>query len=660
MSEAGAYRPEIDGLRALAVLPVVLFHTGFTRVSGGFVGVDVFFVISGYLITRIIHRELRDGSFSILHFYERRARRIVPALTVVMVAATLVAGLLMSPSQFVDYAKGLAATVLFASNFWFRSQIGGYFGIQVETQPLLHTWSLAVEEQFYIVFPLLLMVAVRFARQRTWMVIAALALASFALSEWQVHADRESAFYYPLPRAWELGLGALLALDVLPSLRSRIWREMLGWTAAALIIVPMLTYTRSVSFPGLAALPPCLGAAIILYLGTGENSVSRILSWRPIVFLGLISYSLYLWHWPIIVLLKGIYSTASLPLVVRVLVVAVAIVLATLSWRFVERPFRSRASVSKRTIFTLSLLSGASILACAGAIALCAGLPARFNEEQRLLIAGADDRNTRRGECEDRPGPTEPCAIGDPGAAPSAFFWGDSHGDAMQPGVEDALAHLGASGFATTKPGCAPLAGLRRSEPGCDEWTQDTLAFLERHAEIGVVILAARWPIWRTGAAFGDEWPPEETMVAGLAEDAALARPALFDRAAVRLVRTLRAMGKTVVIIGSVPEIGWSVPAKLFAENRFGAIHPVPPGLAVVSERGGPPDTLFESLAAADPAIVFVAVRPLLCAQTCDIVRSGKPLYYDDDHLSATAARTIIGPAIEPILARHLTRGVSR
>jgi len=337
------YRADIDGLRMVAVLPVVLNHAGISGFSGGFVGVDIFFVISGYLITLILTREIEESSFSIWRFYERRARRILPALFAVL-AACLVAGLwVLPPNLYEALGKSVIATLGFSSNFWFWQSAGDYFSPSVELEPLLHTWSLAVEEQFYLFFPLLLW-AMAGRGRRVWIIVVwAIVLGSFCLSLWMTQAHPTANFYLVPTRAWELGAGALLALGAFGRARHRAIAEGAGWIGLALIGGGILLIDAHTPFPGLAALSVVLGATLIVFANSGAPvSVGRLLAWPPFVWVGLISYSLYLWHWPILVAVRSVTRDLDLPPSTAALCVLLSIGMGWLSWRFVERPFRAR------------------------------------------------------------------------------------------------------------------------------------------------------------------------------------------------------------------------------------------------------------------------------------------------------------------------------
>lgn len=331
------YRPEIDGLRAVAVLAVVFYHCGFSRyIPGGFIGVDVFFVISGYLITGIIDRELRAGQFSLIGFYDRRVRRIIPAL-VVMVLATLSASFaLQMPTEFSKTADGAISALLSYSNIYFFG-LSGYFDAASANHPLLHTWSLAVEEQFYLVLPFLLLLMAR-NRIAPFALLAIAALLSLALSQWLVHRDMSAAYYMPYSRAWQLLIGSCVAL-LRPPVLGSLLANLATFLGLGLITLSMAWINARMPFPGVTALPACIGAALILHVGAAHRTmVVTLLSAPPFRFIGLISYSLYLWHWPIWVLGAEVYEPRSFAS--RTAYCLLMLGVAFLSWRFVERPFR--------------------------------------------------------------------------------------------------------------------------------------------------------------------------------------------------------------------------------------------------------------------------------------------------------------------------------
>ena len=447
------YRPDIDGLRAVAVAAVVLYHAGFTTFGGGYVGVDVFFVISGYLIMSVIAADVAQRRFSLALFYERRARRIFPALFVVALFCLVVALAMFPPARLSGFARSLVAMALFVSNMYFRgiATARGYFDEASESQLLLHTWSLAVEEQFYLLLPALLMLLRPLRPRTTRLVLATLALGSFAWATYTVSYKPNYAFYVVFPRAWELLAGSLLAIAPAPPAPSgRLPREAVALAGVALLLYPIFFFTKDTLFPGPAALPAVAGTVLVIYAGHGNDLsgapslAARALSWRPIVFVGLISYSLYLWHWPLIVIVRYLAAGATNANQMR-LAVGLSFVLAVLSWRFVERPFRGRGAVlTRRGVF---VAGGAAMAAAAFAsvvVLATGGLGIRFGEPARAAMAanlerkGENPPNACLNWDKDFHSTADVtlCRINKRADARKVLFWGDSHVAQFRPLVE--------------------------------------------------------------------------------------------------------------------------------------------------------------------------------------------------------------------------------
>ena len=347
------YREDIDWLRAIAVLAVVAFHFEAPAVFGGFVGVDIFFVISGYLITGIIQSELQGGAFSFARFYERRVRRLLPALYAMVALTAIPSFHYLLTSERAEFFRSVAAVVTFTSNFFFWFQTG-YFDHAAVEKPLLHTWSLAVEEQFYLALPLMLWGLARVARGRRIalpVMLGALGLASFALSIWLMNSDRSAnAFFMSPPRAWEFLIGALVATPGFPVLRHALARQIARGIALLLIAIPIFSLRQGPGFPGFNALAPCLGAAMFIWSGIGVPSLKRS-GYSPLnvaKFFGRISYSLYLWHWPLFTFARFSKSSLVLDATDKVALFALTVMISYLSWRFVEQPFRLKSLAPTR------------------------------------------------------------------------------------------------------------------------------------------------------------------------------------------------------------------------------------------------------------------------------------------------------------------------
>ena len=433
-----AYRPDIDGLRAVAMAIVVWFHARLGGLSGGFVGVDVFFVISGFLIASIIQREMQAGTFTLAGFYERRCRRILPALLLVT-AATLAAGcFLLTPADLLALGKAAVATVAFHSNFHF-ARTAGYFMPASETLPLLHTWSLGVEEQFYVVAPLLLLaLGGRWRRWRTAVFSGLLAL-SLGLAVRSAFTREAAAFYLPHLRAYELMLGMALALGLLPALRQPAARTIAAVVGIAMIGYAAVMFSGETPMPGWAALIPCLGTALIIHSGSGHSGsghsggghagsepatlVHRLLAVRPLVYVGLVSYALYLWHWPLLAFAEYEWPGAvSLPL--RLALVALAFALAVATYHWLETPVRARSGwLGQGRVFAGAAVATLALLAAGQWLVAAGGWPGRLPPEARRIAAVPAIPLAATGGCRQAEGSATgaACPIGRPDAAVRSF-----------------------------------------------------------------------------------------------------------------------------------------------------------------------------------------------------------------------------------------------
>jgi peptidoglycan/LPS O-acetylase OafA/YrhL len=642
------YRADIDGLRAIAVLSVLLFHAGVEAFSGGFVGVDIFFVISGYLITTIIHREVETGRFSVTQFYERRFRRILPAAAVVVVAV-LVAGELLFPLHHQDnVARSAVATALFSSNIYFFLE-SGYFADPANTVPLLHTWSLAVEEQFYLAFPLVMLLIAKFGRGRysTWLLV--LTVVSLVSCVVVTESNTSAAFYLSHTRAWELLAGGLLAINAIPALQDQRKREFVSLAGILLLAFSVLSFSELTIFPGLAALLPVLGTAMLIHSGAhGQTVVGRCLSVRPLVFVGLISYSLYLWHWPVVVFAQY-YSVVALTSASIILVLCTSFLLAVVSWRYVETPFRKkRLAAEPRQMFRVSA-AVTFVLVAVGMIGIYGqGAPGQHSQNSVMHYEEDDPEWRRWGECERRsralgsdPGP---CAIGSEGEVPSFIFWGDSHGTSLASAVDRSAALNGLAGQIVVSPGCPPLYKIvRQGRHYCDGFNTAVLGYLAAHDEIRTVIMAARW----TFIVNGDYDKREESYALKLIDLQAMGpddadNASVFESGLRRTIERLQDLGKNVVLVGPVPEIGYDVPSATFVAlktNRdVDAL--ISPTVSEYEERNTKVTAIFDALQ--DNMTVSAIVYPseYLCdLGYCRVAIDNAPLYRDDNHLSTSGSK---------------------
>jgi peptidoglycan/LPS O-acetylase OafA/YrhL len=630
------YRPDIDGLRAVAVLSVLGCHMETARLAGGFVGVDIFFVISGYLISSIVFREIAASRFSILGFYERRIRRIFPALFAMLLLFSLAAAIFFLPNELVDFGKSLIAATLSVSNLYLW-QHSGYFDSPT-SNPLLHTWSLAVEEQFYILFPIFLVLVRKFAPRRLKPAVIALTLLSFLAGVFVVLHNRNTAFYMPYTRAWELLLGTLLSLQVFPRLSATWQRNLATLTGAAMIAFAVLTYTPSTLFPGPAALLPCLGTALIIAAGeTGPSLLGSALSSRPVVFLGLISYSLYLWHWPVIVLHKmgilfPIASTLPQAWAARIsphhadilIELLTSLVLAIISWRFIERPFRGGAfRLSGRPLFSLAAGTLALFVVPGLAAVWSHGFQDRFSPQSVQLASylgnTAEPSTMRLGSCfltsANRASDYNDslCLHQDPNRR-NYLLLGDSHSAMLWPGLSSALPNLNIMQASIS--GCDPLIHPSGS-PVCKQMMHYIYStYLPQHPVQGLLLQA--------------RWLPNEL-------------PSLTETFA-----WAHAHHIPVILFGPVPEYDAPLPrleAYAVAWNQ--------PTLAQQHRVAGTEslDALFEHLATTTWHVPYISLYqticdPISCTEFSDPTHT-VPLMFDTNHLSAQGSRLVIHRLIE-------------
>ncbi|MCI4591619.1 acyltransferase [Sphingobium sp. BYY-5] len=608
------YRRDIDGLRALAILPVLLFHAHVPGFSGGYVGVDIFFVISGFLITGIIAREVNEKRFSLVHFYERRFRRILPALTLMMLAVLGAAAWLYLPGDLEGVPKSALAATFFVSNLWFFADTG-YFAGGADVKPLLHSWSLAVEEQYYIDFPILLMLLARFAQRWRTAVVATIAAGSLALCVAMQRDATGFAFYLLPARAWELFAGALLALGAVPVVRAHWLREGIAWAGVSAIAFAVFTYDRSTLFPGVAALLPVAGAAALLH-GAPGTSMERLLALPPLVGVGLLSYSLYLWHWPLIVFTE--YAT-DLPLSgwIRIMVIGGAFLAAFLSWRFVERPFRNPRHMPTRRIFGFTAAAMATLCALSLALFTTGPWSSRFSPAVLAQIAGRDDVSPKRGRCHDSfVRGMQPCVLG-AATPPDALLWGDSHGVELAYALGQQARAQGRSLIQRTASSCPPVLDYMAKDARCAAANRAIFAAIRANPHIKRVYLAAFW-------ANGDFDDP--------------AFVAKLDHS----IKALRAEGRAVTIIGPVPPQPFDVPrrlAHLACAGRLAGATGV--DRATVEERTRHLRKLFTAWQAR--GVDYIDPIAALCdTRHCAIERDGKPLYFDSHHLSVAGARLVM------------------
>ena len=626
------YRSEIDGLRAVAVLPVLMFHAGVPFFAGGYVGVDVFFVISGYLITGIIAPEMAEGRFSLIAFYERRIRRIIPCLMAVVGFCLVAAAILFLPGDFMSLSKSVIATVLFSSNILFWRQ-SWYFNAQMDLIPLLHTWSLAVEEQFYILFPPALAVLYRLGRSKLVPIIAALAIASFLLNVWSVQKAPSFAFYMAPTRAWELLTGSLLALGFFPPLRSKAWREGLALIGIALIASAVCLFSARTPFPSYYALVPVLGTAFVIY-ASHDTTCGRILSLGPVVFIGLISYSLYLWHWPIMVFARY-YLIDELSGWNVIAVLLLSLCAAILSWRYIEMPFRRKGVVKRRFLFAAAP-TAMLVLTTAGLAGLVSkGWASRVPADVAYLESFKNDSSLRRMDCHRFENSTvalsQSCVLGAP-VPPEFAIWGDSHAVELAFVLGQLAEQHQRSVMQVSYSSCPPVMGNGSS--GCRKHNDAALRYLIDHSTIRTVFLIAFYDNEKDNRA--------STYAEGL-------------RAS---VSKLADAGKHVVLIYPVPRATIDVPSAL-ARYVWNGMRTDAVGSrkSAYLQRNAEILHLLDTLAHLRNVARVIPHEDLCQEETCSVLLEGKPLYFDNHHLSLSGAQHI-APLFERFFANEQRAGM--
>jgi peptidoglycan/LPS O-acetylase OafA/YrhL len=664
-NETGSYRPDLDGLRAIAVTAVVLYHAGMPGFRGGFVGVDIFFVISGFLIGGIVFRQVTAGSFTFAGFYTRRARRILPALISVTAAACAAGYLLLPPREYAHASVSAASALAGLSNirFWLAQ---GYFTQDPALDPFLMTWSLGIEEQFYLLLPPFLLLMRRLPRERQLVVLWLLTAVSLLLCVVVTALSRDAAFYLIPTRAWELAIGVILAvrqngrIDISGS-RPANALSIFGALGMAAAIV---AFSPATAFPGYAAvLPVAATAALILAEGTWFNRI--VLSSAPFVRIGLISYSWYLWHWPIFSFLRIVSARTPTGLMFAAAVV-VSLAAGYLSWRFIETPFRRpRPQVRELPRYGAALVVS---LALALLIKLTGGFPSRVPasvlETERALAASQSDPCLAQDgqQAVDLP----PACLSSPGARAKVVLVGDSHAAALAPGLRKWASANGLGFEQLTKTSCPPLLGLTRlypPSPGgdaeCAGFNASAIERIVRDPAASIIVMSAFWSAPDEYAGRGEAYE-----VVGPNGSLAPTSGSALAEAVARTVKRYREPGKRVIVFGDTPSFAFDPARHAVAYAlplRRRALQVLAPDLDFASGFAGSPYVAprvgnAEQLVARgslDGGATYQPLAPLLCAGTrCRFaLPSGMPLYSDTHHLSPAGADYLVSrldPRLHP------------
>jgi peptidoglycan/LPS O-acetylase OafA/YrhL len=648
------YLPFIDGLRAIAILAVVTYHAIPGLLPGGFAGVDIFFVISGFLITRLINREIREKRFSFPRFLLRRARRLLPAAIACFVLTLSISYFVLLPVAFQDFGRSMVATILMYSNFFYY-RISGYFSPQAFEVPLLHTWSLAVEDQFYITWPAILMLMMpRLSRASVLAIVTGILALSLTIAVKTTGVDPEWAFFMLPSRAWELLLGCLLGL--LYTVPTRIWppmfAEIAGYSGLVVVALSLALLDATSPMPGLEAVPICLGvAALIVSSLRHETSVRRALSLQPLVFVGRISYSLYLFHWPLLALATYWLERPLSPME-ALIVVAGSITIAVLSWTYIERPFRGehgRAWPNDRKFILAGASAAAALVFVGNAIKANDGWPWRYDGTVGKLLSQMSSSNPRRKQCDGAQNVfanDEYCNVGSRRRSSyDVALFGDSMANQWAPLLEAASRRNGWAARQVTHGGCAffpgvelPVKDVKLRE--CAQYLKQALKFIDTNPGLKLAIVSAYWQMWKPRLD-RDQLPRTRHQPIGAAI-ASYAGPK-FENAVLQMIKVFRDRGIKVHIIGPVASQNFRMNCIIRAARddlKFGSC-----GIAAEQARASlePINAIFARAAANDPGVSYSLPLEFMCdSANCSPVIENVFLYRGDGiHLSHEGAELL-------------------
>lgn len=647
------YRPDVDGLRAVAVTLVLLFHAGL-GFTGGFIGVDVFFVISGFLITGLILKEHHVGHFSMANFWVRRICRIIPAATVMVIAVLFAGFLLLLPGDYADLSKSAICQQLLFSNFYFWRHTG-YFDGSAELKPLLHTWSLAIEEQFYLGYPFLLLFLNRHGRYTSAIVLGVIALFSFCISHYGITHHPSATFYLLPTRAWELLIGGLICFVPAPTRIPQWVLSLLSWTSVSAIMTAGWCFTPLTPFPGLNALVPCGAAFLLIYCNSLQLSLpAALLASKPFVFVGLLSYSLYLWHWPVFAFWKhwldhpNPFKGAAL--------LGLSAILAYLSWRFVETPFRlNTRSVPPRIHFVGALVATFVVTGLSLIVTASHGLPSRFSDATMLIVESS--RPARNLECTiekaeqgDFPfvGTKEP-------ATHHVLFWGDSHLGCLVDVIDESLRKHGVRGVVATRGGMPPLLDawcIGRKREDIDRWNKAVFRYIQDN-HIYNVVLIARWSVYIEGSVTGDN----DMLIADADSNTQMHDFAetTVTRSLNRTLMALQATGARVWVMKQVPSQKEDPTKQLVLATIFHGGDRKGASLDWNSRQHLKSNRLIDELAASGAKVIDPWPYCFDTERNSAIFDGSRSFYRDNNHLSAYGAKYLLSELFEAVTL-ELTR----
>jgi peptidoglycan/LPS O-acetylase OafA/YrhL len=635
------YRAEIDGLRAIAVLAVIFYHAGYASFSGGYVGVDVFFVISGYLITSIIFLEINKGSFSLVNFYERRARRILPALYFVMLVCIPFSWEMFYPNDMQDFSKSLVAVSLFSSNilFWKES---GYFDIAAELKPLLHTWSLAIEEQYYIVFPLVTLILWKRGIKFFLSILSIFTISSFLLALFLVNKSPVAAFYLLPTRAWEIAIGAITFIigNQITSFSRLVVRETLSIIGLTLIIVAVFTFDKQVPFPSFYTLVPVLGSALLIFFTNADTFIGKFLGSKILVKIGILSYSAYLWHQPLFSFAKQAHLES---LYLNPFLILITFIVAFFSWKFIEQPFRNTNKINSKVFFRLSLFVG-FVLVFFGMLGVYTNgfAKQRFSDLELKKLSSFERSHL------------DPCQFEDCGLINAKesdwLLLGDSNAYHFSVPLKEVIELKGDKLFMLSKAGCAPVLGYIRKDYSdfqnkeCSTHYQKVRNYLLDPNSPDNIIISAAWGLYVYGSTYSftgffERFSRSELFPVNDLEANNLKRIDSVIRAFKNEIIFYHSLGKKIYLIYPIPFLRKELTSNRRLNDRIETID-----FDLFKNKNLQIINMFDDLAKTTNIVVF---RPdeIICAEAknrvCRSSINGWSLYGDRTHLSDYGARIV-------------------
>jgi len=634
------YRKEIDGLRGLAVLAVIFNHAGLSLFSGGFVGVDIFFVISGYLIASIISTNLQEDNFSLLYFYEKRARRILPALIFMIIVMAPFIIYWMPPSDVLSFSQSLLFIPVFLTNIFFYKH-SGYFDAIAEFKPLLHTWSLAVEEQFYVLFPLLLVYLWGKCKEYILFFLTIIFGFSLLIACYETAVKPNAAFFLTPYRIWEFMLGAFIAYIEFKGFKKdlRLRYQILSLVGIFLILFSIFNFDKYTVTPGILTLLPTLGTSLILLYSDSKNLSGQFLSNRVLVGIGLFSYSAYLWHQPIFVLSRQIFENPTRFLML--LLSGVAMLIGYFSWRYVEIPFRDRKLIKNR-LFLVTLTICMGVIFSIGILGSCtAGFKDSKLTKQQSKIIETANKSPKRESChasnENNIKPENACEYFLPNSDVAVF--GDSHAVelAFSLSKQLQLKNRGIKHF--TYSGCYPVFGIDLDKSGCSKWTKEVVNYIVNDEHIKYVVVSYRI----NSELYGDHEKSYPSIPNSIDKESRNVRWNSY----VSLLKYFNSHQKKVVLVLQSPELPRNV-EELIAKKGIRENSKIwgvsrswwNDRSAFVRDRL---NQLPDDVVVVDPSNIFCNLKK------CLAVTNGISYYYDDNHLSLNGASLVANEILQHI-----------